>query len=105
MKMKTLFAVIVAAVFAAPSIAQQHPGHDTQGVALTDGEVRKVDKDAQKITIKHGPIQNLDMPGHTMVVRVREPAMLDQVKPGDKVKVRIEKIGGAFTITRLEPAK
>jgi Cu/Ag efflux protein CusF len=71
---------------------------------LSDGEVRKVDKDAKKITIKHGPLQKLDMPAMTMVFQVRDPAMLERVKMGDKVKFEAEKIGGAFTVTRIERA-
>jgi Cu(I)/Ag(I) efflux system protein CusF len=93
--MKNLFALVLAAVLAAPALAQ----------ALSDGEVRKVDKDAKKITIRHGRLENLDMPPMTMVFQVKDPAMLDQVKTGDKVKFQAEKVGGAFTITRLEPAK
>jgi Cu(I)/Ag(I) efflux system protein CusF len=73
--------------------------------AMADGEIRKVDKDAKKITIKHGPLANLDMPPMTMVFQVQDPAMLQQVKPGDKVRFQAEKVGGAFTITQLEPAK
>jgi len=71
-----------------------------------DGEVRKVDKDAQKITIRHGPLPSLDMPQPmTMVYRVKDPAMLDRVKPGDKVKFQAENIGGAFTVTKIEPVR
>ncbi|HZM35672.1 MAG TPA: copper-binding protein [Burkholderiales bacterium] len=72
---------------------------------LADGEVRKVDKDAGKVTIKHGPIPSVDMPAMTMVFRVKEPAMLDKVKAGDKIKFDAEKIGGAYTVTKIEPAK
>ena len=75
------------------------------GAALSDGVVRKVDKDAKKITIKHGPLANLDMPPMTMVFRVKDPAMLDKVKAGDKVKFQADKVGGAFTVTEIEPAK
>lgn len=70
-----------------------------------DGEIRKVDKDAKKITIKHGPIKNLDMPPMTMVFQVKDPAMLDQVKAGDKVKFDAEKLGGAYTLTKIEAVK
>jgi Cu/Ag efflux protein CusF len=94
--MKQIAAVLLAIAIAAPALAQQ--------AALSDGEVRKVDKDAKKITIKHGPLANLDMPPMTMVFQVKEPAMLDQVKAGDKVKFQAEKIGGAFTVTKIEPA-
>ncbi len=73
--------------------------------AMADGEVRKVDKDAGKITMKHGPIPNLDMPGMTMVFRVKDAAMLDQVKAGDKVRFAAEKVGGQFTVTQIEPTK
>jgi len=69
---------------------------------LTEGEVRKVDKDAKKITIKHGPIENLEMPAMTMVFQVKDPAMLDRVKAGDKVKFEAQKLGGAFTVTAIE---
>ena len=73
--------------------------------AMADAEVRKVDKDAAKITLKHGEIRHLDMPPMTMVFQVKDKAMLDQVKPGDKVRFRADKIGGAMTIVALEPAK
>jgi Cu/Ag efflux protein CusF len=76
----------------------------TQSGAMADGEVRRVDKDAKKITLRHGPLQNLDMPAMTMVFQVQDPAMLDQVKVGDKVKFQAEKVGGAFTVTKIEPA-
>ncbi len=93
--MKKLFAWILAAALAAPALAQ----------TMSDGEIRKVDKDAKKITIKHGPLANLDMPPMTMVFQVKDPAMLEQVKAGDKVKFQAEKIGGAFTVTKIEPVK
>jgi len=98
---------LAAALVAAPAYAQQSQGgHDAHHpAALSDGEVRKVDKDAKKITIKHGPLANLDMPPMTMVFQVRDPAMLEQVKAGDKVKFQAEKIGAAYTVTRIEPVK
>jgi len=76
-----------------------------QAPSLADGEIRKVDKDAKKITIKHGPLPSLDMPAMTMVFQVKDPAMLDQVKAGDKVKFEAQKLGGAFTVTKIEAAK
>lgn len=72
---------------------------------MADGEVRRIDKDAKKITLRHGPIQNLDMPAMTMVFQVQDPAMLDKVNTGDKVKFSAERIGGAFTVTGIEAAK
>jgi Cu(I)/Ag(I) efflux system protein CusF len=73
--------------------------------SLTAGEIRKVDKDARKVTIKHGEIKNLGMPAMTMVFQVPDPGLLEQLKAGDKVNFRAEKIGGAYTITKIEPVK
>jgi Cu(I)/Ag(I) efflux system periplasmic protein CusF len=104
--MKKLAALIFAAALAVPASAQQsqdHAGHHS--AALSDGEVRKVDRDAKKITIKHGPLANLDMPAMTMVFQVADPAMLEQVKAGDRVKFEAEKIGGGYRITKIAPAK
>ncbi len=71
-----------------------------------DGEVRRVDKDAQKITLRHGPLPQLDMPqAMTMVYRVKDPALLDKVQAGDKVKFEAEKVNGAFVVTKIEAAK
>jgi len=108
---KVFFAAVVAGALLAPAAYAEdaHPksgaGTAQPGAALNDGEVRKVDKDAKKITIKHGPLQKLDMPPMTMVFQVKDPAMLDQVKVGDKIKFDAEKVGGAFTLTTIEPAK
>lgn len=105
--------VVVLATLAAPAYAQQattdhsahHPAQKQDAVTLTDGVIRKVDKDAKKLTIRHGPIKNLDMPAMTMVFQVKDPAMLDKVNAGDKVKFFAEKIGGAFIVTGIELAK
>lgn len=72
---------------------------------LADGEIKKVDKDTGKLTIQHGPLTNLNMPGMTMAFKVQDPAMLDQVKAGDKVRLRVERVNGALTVTKLEAAK
>ena len=72
---------------------------------LTSGEVRKVDRDAEKVTIRHAPLTNLGMPAMTMVFRVKDPAMLDQMKEGDKIDFSADKIDGAFTVVRVEPAR
>ena len=101
-----LSASLIAAGLAASARAADAPkGAPSATAALSSGEVTKVDKGAGKITIKHGPLANLEMPGMTMAFRVKDPAMLDQVKPGDKVKFEAEKIGGAFTVTKIEQAK
>jgi len=93
MFIRTVFAALL--LMALPAIADD----------MTEGVIRKVNKDAGKLTIKHGEIKNLDMPPMTMVFQVKDPAMLDQVKVGDKVRFAVESRGGAMTVTKLEPAK
>jgi Cu/Ag efflux protein CusF len=105
---RLLAAVALAAVpaFAANDHASHHPAAGKSAPAdasISEGEVKKVDKDAGKMTIKHGPLANLDMPAMTMVFRVREPAMLDQVKAGDAIRFKAEKIGGSYTVVELQP--
>lgn len=72
---------------------------------MSEGEIRKVDKDAAKLTIRHGELKNLDMPPMTMVFRVKDKAMLDKVATGDKVRFNAEKVDGALTVTALESGK
>jgi len=71
---------------------------------LSKGEIKKVDMDTGKLTIAHGPLGNLDMPGMTMAFKVQEPAMLDRVKAGDRVHFRVERVNGVLTVTKLEPS-
>ena len=70
--------------------------------AMAEGEVRTINKEAGKITLKHGEIKNLDMGAMTMVFQVTDRAMLDKVKEGDKVNFTAEKIRGQFTVTGIE---
>ncbi len=72
---------------------------------LAEGEVRKVDRNAGKITIKHGEIRSVDMPPMTMVFEVRDRKLIEQVKPGDAVRFDVEKQGGAYVLTRIEAGK
>ena len=76
----------------------------TSPADMTAGEIRKVDKDNKKLTIKHGEIRNLDMPGMTMVFQVKDTAMVDQVKVGDKVRFKVERAGSGFVVTELQQA-
>jgi len=105
----TLLLAAIATAVAAGAVAQAPPGApapDAQAAptaaAMSDGEVRRIDKDAGKITLKHGPIPSLDMPEMTMVFRVKDPALLDQVKAGDKVRFTADKIGGQYTVVSIE---
>jgi len=77
-----------------------------QGATMADGEVRKIDEAAGKITLKHGPIKSLDMDEPmTMVFRVKDPAMLKQVKVGDKVQFEAERATAGITITKMQKSK
>ena len=95
--MGKLIAVIATAAalmaISLPSSAQE----------MVEGQVTKVDQSAGKITIKHGPIKNLGMTeGMTMVFRAQDPAMLTQVKAGDKIKFSADRVDGAFTVTKIQ---
>lgn len=85
----------------------EHAAHQAAAPAdvtapLTDGEIRKIDAVTQKITVKHGRIENLGMSPMTMVFRIKDPAFLTAVKPGDKVKMAVERVDGALTIVVLQ---
>jgi len=94
MKTRTLTAALAALALALPALAQD----------LTDAEVRKVDKAAAKLTLKHGEIKHLDMPPMTMVFRVRDARLLDGVAVGDRVRFTAEKIDGNYTVTSIAKA-
>ena len=111
MKKTLLIPLFIAAFFAQPALADDAHHKKAaaspvaQASAKAEGEIRKIDKEAGKITLKHGPIANLDMPGMTMIFRVAEPAMLDKVKVGDKIRFAADKVDGAFTVTAIEAAR
>ncbi|WP_421956013.1 copper-binding protein [Polaromonas sp.] len=105
--------LLLAALLAGAVHAQSHthtpastPSQEAAQPAaeLSEGEVRKVDKDAKKISIKHGELKNLDMPPMSMVFQVKDPALLDKVKAGDKIRFRAEKAGPAFVVTDIQLA-
>jgi len=107
-------ATIAAMAFTAPAFAQATAGQERPAAApagkagdqtMSEGEVRKVDRQGKKITLKHGPLKNLDMPAMTMAFQVADPAMLGKVKVGDKVRFHAENPGGKLTVTDIQPAK
>jgi Cu(I)/Ag(I) efflux system periplasmic protein CusF len=69
-----------------------------------DAEVRKVDRDAGKLTLKHAEIKSLDMPAMTMVFHVKDKSMLDKLKSGDKVRFSAMNDGGKYTVVEIQPA-
>ena len=72
---------------------------------MTEGEIRKVDIESKKVTIRHGEIKNLEMPGMTMVFQMKDPSRFSTLKVGDKIKFRAEKAGSNFVVTEIETAK
>ena len=97
---RIITAIAIGAALAAFTAQADDKHHES---ALADGEVRKVDKDANKITLKHGPIQSINMPAMTMVFQVKDPAILNKVKAGDRVKFQAEMLpGGKAVVTRIE---
>ena len=70
--------------------------------AKAQGEVKKVDKQAKKLTLRHGPIPNLEMPDMTMVFRVADPKMLDGLEAKQKVRFTADRVEGQLTVTSLE---
>ncbi|CAB3685483.1 hypothetical protein LMG22037_02699 [Paraburkholderia phenoliruptrix] len=113
MKKSIVVSAALAAFIAAPAFA----GNETAGTnmsmkpvtsqvsskdALTDAEVRKVDAASGMVTLKHGALANVGMPPMTMAFKAKDPAMIKQVREGDKVKVRVENVDGTLTIVKLE---
>ena len=95
---KTILMLAIALSLATASYASAQ--------SLTDGVVTKIDASAAKITIKHGPMKKFDMDeGMTMVYRAQDPAMLQAVKAGDKIKFDAENINGQFVVTKIQKAK
>jgi Cu/Ag efflux protein CusF len=90
-------AAVAVALTATVAIAQS---------AAIDGEVKKIDESAGKITLKHGPAKSLGMDEPmTMAYRVKDPAMLKQVKVGDKVQFEAENAANGYTVIKLQKAK
>lgn len=94
MKMKAVMITAMLVLGAANAQAQS-----------ATGQVKKVDAGAGKMTIDHGPIKNLNMDSMTMVFRVADPAMLKQVKPGDRIRFDAERVNGAITVTKMQKTK
>lgn len=100
--------VAIAALVGHPAFAQMNMDHAKTGMAatpgMTDGEVRKIDPDAGKITIKHGEIKHMDMPGMTMVFVVKDKALLNKTSVGAKIRFMATNENGQMTVTDIQPA-
>lgn len=111
--MKALYSTVLALSLGLPvashanaeTAAPQASSAEVAQTTMTEGVVKRINKETGKLTIKHGPIVNLDMPAMTMVFHVADAAMTDQVQVGDQVHFVVEKLEGKYTITRLERAQ
>jgi len=113
----TGLALVISAAAMSPAWAASHQGgHGTHGdhgkptapaasSGMTDGEVRKVDREGGKVTLRHAEIKSLDMPAMTMVFVVKDKAMLDKLKVGDKIKFKANSDGGKLTVTEIASGK
>ena len=96
--MRMAGAAVLAATMAVTAAAAQD--------SAISGEVKKIDENTGKITLKHGPAKSLGMDeGMTMVYRLKDPAMLKQVKVGDQVKFEAEKADSGYVVTKLQKTK
>jgi Cu(I)/Ag(I) efflux system protein CusF len=112
--MKTILSLIstVLVACAAMTFAAAHaqsssaaPSAADAAATLTPGEVRKIDQENRKVTLRHGAIRNLDMPPMTMVFQVRDAALLDQVHVGDKVLFAATLDDGKLTVTKIQAVR
>ena len=113
--MKAMHTLALAAVLVASTVGAQpatkdadHAAHHPSAGASapqSEGEVRKVDMAQSKVTIRHGPLVNLDMPAMTMVFTAADPKLLQGLKQGDKVRFTADKKGETLVVTAIEPAK
>ena len=94
-----------AAAPAAPAVSAAKTDVAKSNLSMATAEIRKIDLENKKITLKHGEIKNLDMPSMTMVFVVKDTAMLDKLAAGDKVMFTADKVGSAFTVMSIEKAK
>lgn len=100
--MKTLICLLVALAVAAPLHAEPAVPPAAQASAMSEGVVRKIDAANARVTLRHGPIANLDMPPMTMVFRASRAGMLEELRPGDRVRFDAELKDGVYTVTRIE---
>jgi Cu(I)/Ag(I) efflux system periplasmic protein CusF len=111
--MKFITTTLLTALISFGAMAQNAPATATAPSAtpaaaikdMAEAEVRKVDKDAKKVTLKHGPIKNLDMPSMTMVFQVRDAALFDKLAVGEKIMFTAEQLQGAYVVTGVEKAE
>ncbi|PKO69226.1 MAG: RND transporter [Betaproteobacteria bacterium HGW-Betaproteobacteria-16] len=115
MKVAPLSLAFLLATVAVPGMSQtadhnaHHPvaapaNETAEALPFAEAEVRRIDTAANKVSLKHGEIKNLEMPPMTMVFQVSDPALLGKIKVGDKVRFTATQVNGAYTVMSLEPA-
>ena len=109
-KITTATALAMGIALPVSSMAQTTMDHSKMDMSqpaasMTEGEVKKVDLEAGKVTIKHGPIKNMDMPGMTMVFTAKDKGLLANVKPGDKIQFMVVNEGGKMVVTEIQAAR
>jgi Cu/Ag efflux protein CusF len=97
--------LVSTSLLAQPAMDMSGMKEKGMSMEMSNGEVKKIDIEAQKITLKHGDIKSMDMPGMTMVFRTQDPSLLDNLKVGDKVKFNAEKREGFIVVTAIEAIK
>ncbi len=109
---RTAWLVLTAALVlpAAAMAAEEHEHHHAMAMqkqaepSWVDGTVKKVDAGGGKLTLSHGPLENLGMPGMTMAFRVKDKAWLGQIKEGDHIRFVADNVNGNVTVVKYEPA-
>lgn len=109
-KILTIYAFAMGVALPVSSFAQAAMDHSKMNMSqmaasMTDGDVKKVDPDTGKITIKHGEIKHLDMPRMTMVFTAKDKGLLAGIKPGDKIKFMVMNEGGKMVVTDIQSAR
>ncbi len=108
--MKNITLALLSALAFSSALAQTAPAPAPAATSaaqantkdMAEAEVRKIDKEAKKVTLKHGPIKNLDMPPMTMVFQVRDASLFDKMAAGDKIMFTAEQMQGAYVVTGVE---
>lgn len=110
--MKTLLTATLIALAATAHAGGEHAGHAPTAKAarsaampLVDGQVKKVDKAAGKVTLAHGPLTNLDMPAMTMAFKLANAAWSEQMQAGDRIRFKADSVDGVITVVHFEAAR
>lgn len=98
--------VVINAAYAVQAVPQPMSALESvKYVGYSMGEIKKIDTDQGTVTLLHGPIENLGMPGMTMVFRLAKPEQAAAFKVGELVRFKAERIKGSLVITELMSVK